>query len=70
MNDYLRRPIYLDYNATTPLSSDVADAMRPFLSGVFGNPSSEHPFGAEAKRALDSARRQIANFLSASPEEI
>ena len=70
MNDYLRRPIYLDYNATTPLSSDVADAMRPFLSGVFGNPSSEHPFGAEAKLALDNARRQIANFLGASPEEI
>ena len=64
------QPIYLDYNATTPLSPEVAAAMQPFLSGIFGNPSSEHAFGAEAKRALDQARRNTAEVIGASPEEI
>jgi len=65
-----RRPIYLDYNATTPLAPEVAEAIRPFLTGVFGNPSSEHSFGAEAKRALEEARRQVANLVGAKAEEI
>ena len=64
------QPIYLDYNATTPLSPEVAAAMQPFLSGIFGNPSSEHAFGAEAKRALEQARRNTAEVIGASPEEI
>lgn len=62
--------IYLDYNATTPLAPGVADAMRPFLTGLFGNPSSEHRLGAEAKRALEAARRKVASCVGALSEEI
>lgn len=62
--------IYLDYNATTPLAPEVADAMRPFLTGGFGNPSSSHPFGAEARQAVELARRQVAALLGCQPDEI
>ena len=48
--------IYLDYNATTPTDPRVADAMRPYLTGFFGNPSSGHRYGREAKVAVESAR--------------
>jgi cysteine desulfurase NifS/selenium donor protein len=63
-------PIYLDYNATTPVDPRVADAMLPFLREHFGNPSSTHVFGAVAKRAVERARRQVAALLGARPEEI
>src|SRR4030065_16114 len=66
----LTKPIYLDYIATTPIDSGVADAMLPFLYGNFGNPSSSHAYGVEAKLAVEKARREIAEMLGCLPEEI
>ena len=63
-------PIYLDYNATTPLDPAVIDAMLPYLRQHFGNPSSSHAFGKIAHEAIDDARRQVAALLGARPEEI
>jgi len=62
--------IYLDYNATTPVDPRVADAMRPFLTGFFGNPSSQHRLGREARAAVDRAREEVAVCLGARPGEI
>jgi cysteine desulfurase len=62
--------IYLDYNATTPIDPRVAEAMTPFLSGGFGNPSSTHAEGRRAKSALDKARQQVASCLGCSPAEV
>jgi len=64
------KPIYLDYNASTPLLPEVTDAMLPFLKNVFGNPSSSHFYGQESKQALENARRQVAEMLNCQPEEI
>jgi cysteine desulfurase len=64
------RPIYLDYNASTPTDPAVAEAMRPLLEGTFGNPSSGHWAGAPAKAALEQARSQVAALLGAEPDEI
>ena len=63
-------PIYLDYNATTPIAKEVADSMAPFLYGNFGNPSSTHPFGVKAKLAIENARKQTAKIINCRPEEI
>lgn len=62
--------IYLDYNATTPIAKEVADAMRPFLDIYFGNPSSVHSFGIKSKLAIENARYQIAEFINCEPSEI
>jgi len=63
--------IYMDYAATTPLDPEAAEAMRPFLQGGYGNPSSVHATGRTARRALDEARDKIAALLGAeSPREI
>ena len=62
--------IYLDYNATTPLDPGVAGAMRPFLSEIFGNPSSTHEFGIIARQSVESARRNLAVMLNAKADEI
>ncbi len=62
--------IYLDYNATTPLAAEVAAAMRPYLEGRFGNPSSSHRLGIEARQAVETARRQVASLLGCAPDEI
>ena len=64
------RPIYLDYNASTPIDPSVAVAMRPFLDEAFGNPSSEHWAGTSAKAALEKARAQVASLLGCEPNEI
>ncbi|MFC1812144.1 cysteine desulfurase family protein [Thermodesulfobacteriota bacterium] len=64
------QPIYLDYNATTPHDPEVIDAMRPFLETEFGNPSSSHWYGIAPKRAVEAARRQVADLLDCSPAEI
>ena len=64
------RPIYLDYNASAPVDPAVAEAMRPFLDGAFGNPSSGHWASAPAKAALERARGQVAALLGAAPDEI
>jgi cysteine desulfurase len=63
-------PIYLDYNATTPIDPAVADAMMPFLRDGFGNPSSTHAYGRATHDAVDAARRQVASLLNAEPDEI
>lgn len=64
------KPIYLDYNATTPIDPQVADAMLPYLYERFGNPSSSHAYGAEAKNGIEQARQEIAGMLGCFPEEI
>jgi cysteine desulfurase NifS/selenium donor protein len=63
-------PIYLDYNATTPIDRRVAEAMTPYLYEHFGNPSSAHPYGVAAKRAVEHARAQVAALLGCQPVEI
>jgi cysteine desulfurase len=64
------QPIYLDYNATTPIDPGVVEAMVPYLRDHFGNPSSSHAYGKIAHEAVDRARRQVAELLHVSPEEI
>jgi cysteine desulfurase len=64
------KTIYLDYNATTPLDREVIEAMQPVLSGVFGNPSSLHTFGFDARKVVEDSRLQVAEFLKCKPEEI
>ena len=64
------RPIYLDYNATTPVDPAVVAAMRPYLEADFGNPSSGHAYGQAASQAVAQARRQVAALLGARPKEI
>lgn len=64
------KPIYLDYNATTPHDPEVIAAMRPFLEEHFGNPSSAHWYGIRTKHAIENARRQIACLLDCEPSEI
>ncbi len=63
-------PIYLDYNATTPVDPVVVEAMLPYLSLYFGNPSSAHSYGHTTLRAIDMARQQVAGLLHCSPGEI
>jgi cysteine desulfurase len=71
-------PIYLDYNATTPVDPAVFEVMRPYLAGVpggsalgyFGNPSSTHSLGKKAHEAVEQARQQVAQLLGAQPDEI
>jgi len=63
-------PIYLDYNATTPVHPDVAEAIRPYLETIFGNPSSVHQYGAKARTAVEKARTQVAALLGCKNHEI
>jgi cysteine desulfurase len=63
-------PIYLDYNATTPIDPAVREAMLPYLQEYFGNPSSSHTYGQAAHEAVDKARQQVADLLGAQPDEI
>ena len=63
-------PIYLDYNATTPVDARVRDAMLPFLADGFGNPSSGYAAGQRAREAVDRARGQVAALIGAAAEEI
>ena len=64
------KPIYLDYNGTTPHDPEVIEAMRPFLETEFGNPSSSHWYGIKPKQAVETARRQVAGILNCSPAEV
>jgi cysteine desulfurase len=64
------RPIYLDYNATTPIAPSVYEAMRPFLVEHFGNPSSAHSRGIAAHQAVEDARQFVAEALGACPDEV
>ena len=63
-------PIYLDYNATTPIAPEVADTMRPYLYDFFGNPSSSHSYGLKTRQAVEHARRQCADLIGANSDEI
>ncbi|CUT02223.1 cysteine desulfurase family protein [Candidatus Kryptobacter tengchongensis] len=64
------RRVYLDNSATTPVDPAVVEAMMPYFTEIFGNPSSVHWFGREAKVAIEEARYKIANFINADPSEI
>ncbi len=64
------KKVYLDYNATTPIDPRVLEEMMPYLSEHYGNPSSIHSFGRKGKEALDRAREQVADLVSATPKEI
>jgi cysteine desulfurase len=63
-------PIYLDYNATTPIDPGVRDTMLPYLGEHFGNPSSVHTYGRIAHDAVEKARGQLAGLIGAQPDEI
>lgn len=63
-------PIYLDHAATTPVREEVFEAMKPFFGPRFGNPSSTHRWGREARAALDEARERVGRCLGARPDEI
>jgi cysteine desulfurase len=62
--------IYLDYSATTPVDPRVLDAMVPYFTGAFGNPSSIHRYGQAAEAAVESAREMVASLLNCRPDEI
>lgn len=66
----MKKPIYLDYNATTPLAAEVIRAMQPYQRLKYGNPSSTHAYGNEARFAVEHARAQVAKLINASPDEI
>ncbi len=63
-------PIYLYYNATTPIDPAIAEAMLPYLRQHYGNPSSAHVFGVTAHVAVDKGRRQVADLIGAKPSEV
>src|SRR3954469_9487090 len=63
-------PIYLDYNATTPVDPTVVEAMLPYLSTHFGNPSSTHRYGQVTRQAIATARQQVARLLGCTTSEV
>ena len=65
-----RRPIYLDYNATTPIEPEVLRAMLPYLKAQFGNPSSSHAYGKLPRQAVNEAREKVAELVGSEPDEI
>src|SRR3989338_8017195 len=64
------RRIYLDYAATTPCDPEVLKAMEPYFFEKFGNASSIHSFGQEARAAIEESREKLASFLGSKPEDI
>jgi cysteine desulfurase len=66
----MEKRVYLDFNASTPLAPEVVEAMRPFLTEHYGNPSSPHWAGAPAKAAVERARGQVAALLGCSSDEV
>jgi cysteine desulfurase len=69
--DTERRPIYLDMQATTPVDPRVLDAMMPYMTGLYGNPHSRtHAYGWETEKAIEEARKHIADLIGADPKEI
>jgi len=66
----MKRRVYLDHNASTPVHPDAVAAMLPYFTERFGNPSSIHGFGREAREGLDDARERLAGFLGAGRDEI
>ena len=66
----MTRRVYLDHNASTPVHPEVVAEMRPYFSDVYGNPSSVHGFGRDARGAVDAARDRVAAFLRVRPDEL
>ncbi len=66
----MKKPIYLDYNATTPHDPEVIVAMRPYLEKHFGNPSSSHWYGIRTRNAVENAQGKVASLLNCQPDEI
>jgi len=66
----MNTPIYLDYNGTPPHDPEVISAMRPYLEKQFGNPSSSHWFGLQTRKAIEKARKQVADLLNCIPGEV
>ena len=64
------RPIYLDYNATTPIDPEVLEAMLPYFREHFGNPSSNYAYGEQAKEAVIKAREKVAELIGSEPDEV
>jgi cysteine desulfurase len=62
--------IYLDHNATTPIEPEVLEAMMPYLTSEWGNPSSTYAFGSKLKTAVEIARAQLAELVGAQPRDI
>ena len=65
-----KRRLYMDYSATTPVKQEVVDAMMPYFTETFGNASSFHGFGRDAKNVLDKSRAQVASLINAKSNEI
>ena len=65
-----RRTVYLDHSASTPTDPRVVEAMLPYFTEVYGNPSSSHSFGRKAESAIETARATIAGILNCSPAEL
>lgn len=63
-------PVYLDYNATTPIDKEVIKAMLPYVTDFFGNPSSSHSFGIKTRMAVETAREQVAAMINCKPSEV
>jgi len=70
LGGFLDKPIYLDYNGTTPCDPEVIAAMQAFLGEDFGNPSSSHVYGIKPKQAVETARKQTAGLIGCLPEEV
>ena len=66
----MEKPVYLDYNATTPIDPEVASEMIPYIQTFFGNPSSSYAIGRNNREAVNRARQQVADLINADPEEI
>jgi cysteine desulfurase len=66
----MKLPVYLDYNATTPVAPEVADAIEPYLRSHFGNPSSSHLYGRQAHEAVERARAHVAALIGTTASEI
>jgi cysteine desulfurase len=64
------KPIYLDYNATTPIDPKLLESMLPYLQSNFGNPSSSHIYGRIPKEAVEKSREQVAALIGADIDEI
>lgn len=66
----MKKPIYLDYNATTPIDPEVANEMLPYIQSLYGNPSSSYSIGRTAKEAINKARSQVAALINSRSAEI
>ncbi|VAW13298.1 Cysteine desulfurase [hydrothermal vent metagenome] len=66
----MKKPVYLDYNATTPIDKEVAKEMIPYIETFYGNPSSSYQMGRKNKEAVENAREQVAGLINCKPDEI